>query len=372
MNQKQQMGRVKLRVREVALTLKEFTAEQMIKATGFNSDSVQSEIRRMREDGFLTAERLNGPVGQRGAPPCIYRITSDPELRLVLAKQVQEFYPKAPSPTHPTSEHYVNAVARLDEIEQGRVNDTDRAALLEECKEELEFAWYEEGEPKDVIDAYIQRQKGRMEYIKGNYDEAELLFNRSLSIFRSVGQSEPSCEGEYLPALLVRRQWEQKPDAPLIEKARAALNTLRELGTSTGAHHPMSALLADLSAQLITELESMRKLVLAAAKAQVREAATSKTLSAVVGHSHVILANGMILGMAHEYTAQPQNINDERSGQIVGREYSKWSHQLSDPYRYAVDGELNYIAINSPAPTKGIGPNVSAFDPSLWWLSKQG
>jgi predicted transcriptional regulator len=81
---------VKFKVRHYALLLEEFTVSQIVELTGLKSPSVRTEVQRMKREGFVTASRQNAQG--RGGPPCVYRLTDDPEARLALSRSVEAFY----------------------------------------------------------------------------------------------------------------------------------------------------------------------------------------------------------------------------------------------------------------------------------------
>src|SRR4051812_45785766 len=53
---------VKIRVRQKAIQLREFTARQLVEATGLKDSSVQTELQRMKHERLLSVRRLDaGP-----------------------------------------------------------------------------------------------------------------------------------------------------------------------------------------------------------------------------------------------------------------------------------------------------------------------
>lgn len=356
MTEKRQLGKVKLRVRGKALLLREFTLEQMVKATGLNQESVQSELRRMRNEGFLTSQRVESE-GQRGAPPCLYRLTSDPELRLELSQQVEEFYPETPPSVRPTSPHYFTAIDLLDQVERGNYSNTERTLLLGRSADALEFAWHDEGEPEGVINAFIECERGRLEYLRGNYDEAEATFMRAVQTFAENGMSEQySCGGEYLPALIVRREWERQadtrltePEAQLVSKAESAATSLGDFGSQFATRHPMTRLLLDLSEQLLKALKhSLRERVLAEAKAKVWEVGTGQ---------HETLFEYSSANQP-ELTPRGRPVYAVLKSQFGYRDLVRsdelepcaWTHHLNEAYGYQAATNLGFVALNSPVP----------------------
>jgi tetratricopeptide (TPR) repeat protein len=348
------MGKVKLRVRENALRMREFTVEQMIKATGFNQESVQSELRRMRVEGLLTVPTRVPTTQQRGAPPCLYRLTSDPEARLELASQIEDFFSKPKEHGHPTSQHYFEAVKLLDQMETNEVDKTIRRSLIDSANEELDFAWNEEGEPSGSVDAYIKCQLGRLEYIRGNYNQAEELFLRAQRLFEASGDIEQrSCGQEYLSALSVRRQWDQKRHWPadetsLVSRTEAAVMALQKSHTTSLPNHPISELLVNLVKELLAALkESMRDLIIAEATAQLaHRIANTSTSARSIDTSELQIHRNRVLFPLGMHTAAP-----EMEDWSVQAEPVAWTHNLPDDYQYALRSysvePLEFLALNS-------------------------
>lgn len=350
---KQKMGKVKLRVREAALRLREFTVDQMVKATGFNQESVQSELRRMREKGLLTVGGRTSS-GQRGAPVCIYRLTDDPEVRLGLASDIEEFFSNPHQQDTPSSQHYFDAVQFLDEAE-GKQDGEIKNQLLQKAEEELDFTWYEEGEPKGAVAAYLKCQSGRLEYLKGNYDRAEELLKAAKQSFAALGLNEPNGCAEYLPALLVRRQWEQQlvatgldPKKALVTKTKAAVSRLQESGPKYLSNHPMSAIFLELSQQLLDALEeTTRNLILAEAK---------------IAAQPVPIKPRWEPGIPAGVFAQGKDLTPQRRSLIdlvydeplpLAAKSQGWTHNLADEYEYTSGDTLQYLALNGR--TRGTG-----------------
>jgi SOS regulatory protein LexA len=182
---------VKIRVRSNALELKEFTVAQMRRVTGFNSASIRTELQRMKRQGYLTSEPVKERKG-RGAPPHVYKLTTDPGKRLELSHQVEAFYtpPPPPAPPKPTSLHFKAAVKLIDRLAAGQVMEYERGEVLDKARYHLKFARHEEGvgikrdRETEIIDAYICRERGRLEYLQGDLDEAKSLFSQARAVFK--------------------------------------------------------------------------------------------------------------------------------------------------------------------------------------------
>lgn len=268
MADKEQMSLVKFRVRDNALTLREFTVAQMINATGLKPESVRTELQRMKQEGLLITEPIPSPQGRRGGRPSLYRLTKDPEKRLALARQVESFFPKPPVPSRPTSRHYLIATRLLDKIAAGEYkDDAERDTLLKQAADALEFAWYDEGEPEGILRAYIEKEKARMKYLAGKHDPAETLFQQVKEAFVTAGLSDEAARAEeYLACIHVWRRLKQEATWDLQGLARAVSETLEVVNLASLSDHPLLALLRELLRSLS---RSTREQVLAAAWQQV-------------------------------------------------------------------------------------------------------
>jgi hypothetical protein len=245
MAEKRQMNEVRLRVRESALILQEFTVDQIIKATGLNPDSVRTELRRMKAEKFLTSESLSGRQQGPGGPPSVYRLTPDPEKRLALSRQVRAFYPTFPEPTRPTSPHYLIASQLLGQIVEGDYkNDTERVALLNKANESLEFAWYDEGEPEGLVNAFIQYQKARLKYAVGEYDRAEEIFKNCKAAFVTAELPDDIARTEeYMTCISIQRQLKQMLPYSALQEATVILKTVQPTKGTLSEDRPLQGLL---------------------------------------------------------------------------------------------------------------------------------
>jgi len=358
--EKEPMGKVKLRVRESALTMKEFTLEEMVRATGLNKDSVESELKRMRERGFITVHNTKRP--KPGRPPCLYKLTSDPEKRFKLSTQVAEFYPKPRAQERPTSHHYFRAVELLDSLGE-KEKAEDRARVLSECEDELSFAWYEEGSPDGVLEAFIQSQKGRVEYLKENYEQAQALFEKAMETFTIYNMPEEKAwVGEHSLASRVQRKWKAEPSSSLLDRALFIIADLYDLGTSLSTQHPMLVLLLGMAEQLVSAQQPARAMVLEHANSTVSSAAENTLLKAVVR------ANGSVtFWEGEEALAGGQGGGTSRRQRADILPISSWEHTMSDPYKYEQPSEPGgpWIGLNSPVRKNSSASIAAAAGPNL-------
>lgn len=270
------LGEVKIRIRSNALTLKEFTVAQMQRITGLNPDSIRTEIQRMKQEGYLTSEPVKESEG-RGAPPHVYKLTSDPERRLELAREVEAFYtpPPPPAPPKPTSLHFKAAVTLINRLAAGQVSEGERDEVLDRARHHLDLAMHEEGvgikkdEATEIIGAHINREQGRLEYLRGNDGDAERLFKKAKEVFASADLlDEVAKVDEYLQSLQIHHRWAEVMQKGVYEPrdvVRCVLETLQPISSSL-ANRPLILLLMNLLKSLVP---STKELVLAASREKV-------------------------------------------------------------------------------------------------------
>lgn len=270
MARKAGMSEVKLKVRYNALFLREFTVADMVRATGLKPESVRTELQRMRREGLLTSEPLTEKRRGRGGRPALYKLTQDPEKRLALSHEVESFFPEPlqPIPPRPTSRHYLVASRILDRVATGYYKtDKERDTALQEAEERLKFAEYEEGESQELIRAYIDRERARLEYLRGHDETAESLFRQVQEAFTTAElDHEVERINEYLTCIQARRRWLQEGALNPPEQARCILEVLGTI------EQPSDRPLMNLLVRLLHELSrSMREQVLTAAWEQVAQ-----------------------------------------------------------------------------------------------------
>ncbi len=258
---------VKIRIRSNALTLKEFTVAQMRRVTGLNPASIRTELQRMKRQGYLTSEPMKEKRG-RGAPPHIYKLTSDPEKRLELSHQVEAFYtpPPPPASPKPTSLHFKAAVKLIDRLAAGQASEEERDEVLDKARYHLDFAMHEEGvgikkdEATDLIGAHIDFQRAQLECLQGHWPEAETLLNRARAVFLAHELEAPVAQLEaYLLCLAIRPHLEEAKEAEARSPSAAAWciqKAIDELESSPVASHPLAQTLLDTACWLCESLQA--------------------------------------------------------------------------------------------------------------------
>ena len=203
---------VKFKVRHHALLLEEFTVAQIVELTGLKSTSVRTEVQRMKREGLLSSHREKGKG--RGAPPCVYKLTDDPEARLEFSRSIEAFYtetaPKPVEPRRPVSRHFFQAVKLVEDLTCQRVEEANQKAFMDEVFYHLEFARREEGvgrEGTEVVGACLDREQARLESVRGNISEAERLFQQAGAAFEAAGlhREVEQTHGDWLWAQLCQQ-----------------------------------------------------------------------------------------------------------------------------------------------------------------------
>lgn len=203
-------NQVKFKVRHSALLLKEFTVADIVRATQLKPESVRTELQRMKREGLISSQTHPNPPKQRGAPPALYCLSEDPELRLELSQSIDAYFPTPPQVERPTSRAYLLAQRLFNraEEEDGR----EKEKLLDEAERHLIMAEQAEGgqTAPDNIKIYLQYERARLAYLRGEYEESNKKFKSLNAYFADIGDE-----------LTVR----------LIEEYRICINTWQEYGT---------------------------------------------------------------------------------------------------------------------------------------------
>lgn len=237
------MGQVKFKVRHNAVLLREFTVADMFRATGLNPESVRTELQRMKQEGLLTSHPHPDKPEKPGGRPVIYQLTDDPEARLALSESIEAFYPPLPPADRPTSRHYLWAQRLLNRAQT--VDEPQRSQLLSEAEQALEMAYHAEGGSlaPEPVKAFLQYERARLAYLRGEHEEAERSFTALRGFFLSA-QDETMVKriDEFLLCLETWRRFAARMpgSAGEVAWARCLLDTLHENSYQTDS--PLTSL----------------------------------------------------------------------------------------------------------------------------------
>lgn len=258
------MSEVKYKIRYNVLLLREFTVAELIKATGLNPESIRTELQRMRQEGLLTSTPDPNKPEKRGGQPSIYRISDDPEKRLLLSKSIEAFSvpPVDIDKDEPTSRFYNSAKSLIDSTlnAKSKTSNSVRKKLIKKAQEDLDKAEQAEGGNliSEVNRAYINFERARLAYIDGRFNDAHdilqsirlllLSTNKDSSIGRYIDEYELCISAcihfsQGLPNRHSTEEW-----------ARSLLETLSETKFKTTS--PLVILLVDLLNKLSMTAET--------------------------------------------------------------------------------------------------------------------
>ena len=229
-------GKVKFLVRHNALLLREFTVEQMRRATALNAASIRTELQRMKRQGYLTSHPLQERKRRRGARPHVYTLTDDLEKRLELARSVEAFYapPPASAPPRPTGLHYQGALELIKRLEADQVPAEERGGWLSRARERLERSRSEEGvgiregPEAEIVAAHLALLEARLALKSEEWAQAEKLLSEAASIFDRYGLIDEKGQVEsFRAALAVEQALAERPW--IGELCNRLLSLLRDL-----------------------------------------------------------------------------------------------------------------------------------------------
>ena len=233
-NKKRPLNSVKVQVREAALEMREFNVEDMAKATGCKKESVETEIRRLVNGGYLTTKAATGPHSRRGKPSSLYRLVDDEEKVRQLISEVKSFRPHRAKRPQPRGRNYELARQFLDRAAASSISDVERTALLNQAENLLAVTWADEGGTGTVSDAFIQYEQGRLLLRKKEYDQAEKTLRESEQTFARFGEYAEEIEkiNQHLITAVVMRfedEWPKPrdPSASIKELAEAVARVNR-------------------------------------------------------------------------------------------------------------------------------------------------
>jgi hypothetical protein len=222
---RQPLNYVKTRVRQRALDLREFTVEQMVRATSCKRASVQSEIRHMVKDGYLTTQPSNGPRQRLGKPTSVYRLVEDEEKLDRLIAEVTAFRPQRDQGPRQLSHNYQFARQLLDRAVEAP--EADRNPMLKVAERTLRAAWADEGDTGGVEDAFFKYEQGRLLFLRKDYEPAGRLFKEAAQTFgRYPGyEAERAKAWEHLVSNILEQTMGNRMKQPMMQASAAAIGT---------------------------------------------------------------------------------------------------------------------------------------------------
>lgn len=107
-------GMVRFQVQSCAITLKEFTMADLVRAANMNFHSVRSIVKQMQNRGLLINTRNHVKTGKKGGSTVIYHLTQDAEALRALRHETEN----------------LPLLKKLTLVQQMLANDPDEHAAL--------------------------------------------------------------------------------------------------------------------------------------------------------------------------------------------------------------------------------------------------
>lgn len=190
-------GEVSLKVKRAITLMENFTVGQLADMTGLEYQSVETVVQRLLRDGYVVEAKPRQRGGQKrvGRPRKVYTLVDDPVMRKLLtssieALQFEEALRAAPD-RRPSSAHFDAAVSIINSVEAGEEEVDD--ASLEKATTLLAFAKRHEElleEGVETSHAYISFQQARLDFIRGNKEDARQLMAAARETFQENGLGE--------------------------------------------------------------------------------------------------------------------------------------------------------------------------------------
>jgi hypothetical protein len=244
------MSLVKFKVRFNAQLLREFTVSEMVRATGLNPESVNTELQRMKRERLLERQPLTAGERRSGeGSRALYVLTNNPELLRKLTDSVDAFHLPRADLDRPTSRYYATAVWQLDqaEIRWG----AERSLLVDQAALDLREAEKAEGGEAAPfnVKAYLKFQLARVEYLRARFAIASTMFCELKNSFEEiVDEALRTKLDEYLFCIGAWETYPARMDD--ISEESWAQHLLAEISRSDIGMSPLAALLHRVAAQM--------------------------------------------------------------------------------------------------------------------------
>ncbi len=203
-------GEVIVKVMRAILISKQFSVAQIADLVGVRFDSVETVIQRLLKDGILAKiDKGIGPsVGAKKGRPIQYYFVQDNKIN-ILQNRLDAFSIERslaePRKNKPNNQHYLKALSIIESIESGKATITDE--LCQEASVNLGLSRDYEAVVDDVSDipaAYIDFAEARLEYLRGEREDAEELLIKAKEVFNKHKLPEESAVDEYLTSAKIK------------------------------------------------------------------------------------------------------------------------------------------------------------------------
>jgi hypothetical protein len=200
------LGEVAIKVKRAILLTETFTVGQIADITGVKYESVETVIQRLQRDGFLIKAdntlSKDSTVSKRGRPRQYYTFADLTRVK-VIRDTVDIFFTERsfvePSKTKPQNPHFVKAMSLIDSLEKSG-NDLS-PELQKDIETDLSLSReYEEmiEAGNKIAEAFNDFAQAKLEYLRGEKEDAEELLRKAKSVFQKYKISEESLIDDYL------------------------------------------------------------------------------------------------------------------------------------------------------------------------------
>jgi hypothetical protein len=266
-------GEVSFKVKRAITFMERFTIGQLADMTGLEYQSVETVVQRLLKEGYITQAELRQPERRKrvGRPRQMYALVDDPEMvkrfySSIEAFQIEEALTVAPD-RKPSSAHFDTAVSIVNSLEAGEREIS--ATSLNEAVDRLDFARRHEEmieEGIEVANAYADFQQARLEYLRGNEDEAKRLLVQARAVFQenAIGGQVKLIDDYEITIALKRQVSSALEDATesrfglALRQLHDVLDTLPSLSLSPALKNVISSLarVTDLATKASVNLAS--------------------------------------------------------------------------------------------------------------------
>jgi Mn-dependent DtxR family transcriptional regulator len=207
------LGEVAIKVKRAILLTETFTVSQIADVTGVKYESVETVIQRLQRDGFLIKAdntfSKDSTVSKRGRPRQYYTFADSTKVK-VIRDTIDVFFTERsfvePSKAKPQNPHFVEAISLINSLEKS--GNEIAPELQKDIESELALSReYEEmiEEGNEIAVAFNDFAQARLEYLKGEKDDAEELLRKAKSVFQKYKISEENLIDEYLISSKLKR-----------------------------------------------------------------------------------------------------------------------------------------------------------------------
>lgn len=193
------LNEVRIQVRRAILDLFDFTVQELHDATGCKKASIYTELRRLREAGYLDEIKAESNTERKGpgAPQKRFRLTEDKVKLEELVRSVEKFYRVLEHDSgRPDSAHYETARKLIKQLEKRELSDPQLDEDLKRVDYHLELAAEDLGisiwddKSTKLSEAFLDLLYTRTNVMGGHWDEADKYASQAQAVFETYHVEE--------------------------------------------------------------------------------------------------------------------------------------------------------------------------------------